>query len=217
MIGSFNHAFHSGTLSISQRRGTISLIAKKAKDTSLLENLRPISLLNIDYKILTNVIAKRLDTLLPKVINPDHTGYLKGRYIYENVRLIQDVLFNTKHTNIPGNAIFLDFWKAFDSIEWEYLKAALKAFNFGPNLLKWNDVLHNEASSCVINNGHTSFLQELSKKVTQLKELMLKQKNQNYAICRRHHGLPKGRRVSGATMKTTRQVQVNVWARNQQF
>ena len=65
---------------ISQRRGIISLINKKDKDTSLLENLRPISLLNVDYKILTKVIAKRLEKLLPKIINPDQTGYVKGRY-----------------------------------------------------------------------------------------------------------------------------------------
>ena len=135
-----------------QKRGIISLIPKKDINTSLLENLRPISLLNIDYKILTKVIAKRLEKLLPKIINPDQTGYVKGRYIGENVRLIQDIMFYTKRMNSPGIAIFLHFRKAFDSIEWEYLKAALKAFNFGPNLLNWIDVLYNEASSCVINN-----------------------------------------------------------------
>jgi len=70
MIASFNHAFHSGTLCISQRRGIISLIPKKAKDTSLLENLRPISLINVDYKILTEVIVKRPEKLLPIIINP---------------------------------------------------------------------------------------------------------------------------------------------------
>ena len=93
---------------------------------------------------------------MPKIINPDQTEYVKGRYIGENVRLIQDIMFYTKRMNSPGIAIFLDFRKPFDSIEWEYLKAALKAFNFGPNLLKWIDVLYNEASSCVINNGHSS-------------------------------------------------------------
>ena len=93
MIASFNYAFHSGALSISQKRGIISFIPKKDKDTSLLENLRPISLLNVDYNILTKVIAKRLEKLLPKIINPDQTGYVKGRYIGENVRLIQDIMF----------------------------------------------------------------------------------------------------------------------------
>ena len=82
---------------------------------------------------------------------------MKGRYIGENARLIiQDILFYTKRMNSPGMAIFLDFRKAFDSIEWEYLKAALKAFNFGPNVLNWIDVLYKRASSCVINNGHAS-------------------------------------------------------------
>ena len=94
---------------------------------------------------------------MPKIINPDQTGYVKGCYIGENVRLIQDIMFYTKRMNSPGIAIFLDFRKAIDSIEWEYLKAALKAFNFGPSLLNWIDVLYYKASSCVINNGHSSF------------------------------------------------------------
>ena len=83
-----NYAFHSRTLLISQRRGIISLITKKDNDTSLIETLRPISLLNVDYRIFTRVIAKRLEKLLPKIINPDQSGYVKGRYIGENVRLI---------------------------------------------------------------------------------------------------------------------------------
>ena len=112
MIASFNYAFHSGTLSISERRGITSLIPKKGKDTSLLE-------------------------LLLKIINHDQTGYVKGHNIGENARLIQDIRCYTKRMNSPRIAIFLDFQKAFDSIEWEYLKAALKTFNFGPNLLYW--------------------------------------------------------------------------------
>lgn len=59
MINSFNFAFDTVTLSISQR-GMITLIPKPNKDTTSLENLRPISLLNVDYKILTKAIAKRL-------------------------------------------------------------------------------------------------------------------------------------------------------------
>ena len=101
MCASFNYAFSTGTLSISQKRGIISLIPKKNKDKCLLENLRPISLLNIDYKILTKAIAKRLEKVLPRVINPNQTGYIKGRFIGENVRLIQDIMYTTlnKQTN----------------------------------------------------------------------------------------------------------------------
>ena len=99
MIGSFNYAFLSGALSISQKREIISLIPKKDKDKTILKNLRPILLLNVDYKILTKTIAKRLEKLLPRIINPDQTGYVKGRFIGENIRLIEDIVFHTKCMN----------------------------------------------------------------------------------------------------------------------
>ena len=95
-------------LSISQRPGIISLIPKKSKDKTILENLRPISLLNVDYKILTKVITKRIENVLPTLINPDQTGYVKGRYIGENIRLIYDIIHYTDKSNQKGIPIFLD-------------------------------------------------------------------------------------------------------------
>ena len=56
--------------------------------------------------------------MLPDIINVDQTGYVKGRYIGENIRLIQDVIHFTSQMNEKGIAIFLDFKKAFDMIEW---------------------------------------------------------------------------------------------------
>ena len=113
MKHSFNFVFDSGSLSISQRRGIITLISKPNNDTTLLDNLRPISLVNIDYKILTKIIAKRLEKVLPKIINPDQTGYVKNQYIGENIRLLSEILSYTEETSIPGIALFLDFMKAF--------------------------------------------------------------------------------------------------------
>ena len=99
-----------------KRRGITSLIPKKSKDKTILENLRPISLLNVDYKILTKVIAKRIEKVLPTLINPDQTGYFKGRYIGENVRLIYDLIRCTEKLNQKGITIFLDLKKALDPL-----------------------------------------------------------------------------------------------------
>ena len=133
MLSSFHFAFQTGSLSISQCRGVISLIPKKTKTTeSLLENLRPISLLNVDYKILIKIIEKRIEKVLPKIINPNQTGYLKGRFIGENIRLIQDV--SHKKREHARNRNFFDFRKAFDTIEWNYLLAALRLFNFASDM-----------------------------------------------------------------------------------
>ena len=167
MTESFNFAFESRKLSITQRRGIITLIPKKFKDKTMLENLRPISLLNVDYKIVTKAIAKRLEKVLPSIINPDQTGYVKGRYIGENVRLIQDIIEHTNFTGKKRVALFLDFKKAFDSIEWPYLKAAIYFFNFGPDILNWISIFYNDVSSCVLNNGHTSSFFPLQRGVRQ--------------------------------------------------
>ena len=80
---------------------------------------------DVDYKIATKVIANRLAKVLPDTISPNQTGYVNDRYIGENVRLISDVIDYTKVKQTQGIALFLDFKKAFDSIEWEYLHKVL--------------------------------------------------------------------------------------------
>ena len=106
LLASYNYAFQYVMLCISQRQETISLIPKKSKDKMILENLRPISLLNVDFKILTKVITKRIGNVLHNLINLDQTGYIKGHYIGENLWL------NTLHRKtkkIPAGLYNLPF------------------------------------------------------------------------------------------------------------
>lgn len=84
---------------MSQRRGIISLIPKKNKDKTILENLRPLSLLNVNYKILTKVLADRLEKVLPKILSPDQTGYAKGRYTGENIYNINHEIKTTMYAD----------------------------------------------------------------------------------------------------------------------
>ena len=137
VVNSFNYAFNTGNLPISQRQGIISLIPKKEKDTQYLKNWRPVSLLNVDYKIATKTIALRIEKVLPYLINPTQTVYVKGRFIGESIRLILDIMEYTKHKDIPGVAVFLDFEKAFHSVEWNYIQKCLETTNFGPHLRQW--------------------------------------------------------------------------------
>ena len=96
MVDSFNYAFENGDMSISQKRGIISLIPKKDNYKKYLKNWRPISLLNNDYTIVTKALALRLEKVLPTIISPNQTGYVKGRYIGESIRIITDMMSFTK-------------------------------------------------------------------------------------------------------------------------
>ena len=97
-----------------------------------------------------------MEKVLPKVVFESQTGYVKGRYIGENVRTISDTMLFTKTHNIPILAVFLDFEKAFDSLEWNNLQKCLEVFNFGPQLQQWIKVIYSNISSCILSNGHTT-------------------------------------------------------------
>ena len=58
--------------------------------------------------------------------------------------------------DLPGTLINIDFEKAVDSLNWNFLIAVLEKYNFGPSLIKWIEVFYTNVSSCTINNGFTS-------------------------------------------------------------
>ena len=156
LFDSYKYSRIVGELSTSQRQAIIKLIEKKDKDKRYIENWRPISLLNIDTKILSKSIATRLIPVLPSVISSDQTAYVKGRYIGEGIRLISDVLEVSKNLNLPGFILTVDLEKAFDSIDHIFLLACLRKFGFGENFLGWISILLNKNESCVSSNGHTT-------------------------------------------------------------
>jgi len=122
---------------IDQKRGVITLIPKKGKNKLLIKNWRPITLLNTDYKILAKLLALRIETVMPFIICDDQTGYIKGRFIGQNIRIIEDTIIIANENNIPGIILTIDFEKAFDSISWSFIEKALYAYNFGVNYIKW--------------------------------------------------------------------------------
>ena len=115
------------------KSGIVNFIPKEGKALKYLKNWTPLSLLNTDYKILTKTISNRLQSVLPKLINEDQVGYIKGRYIGQNIRIIKDIMTHTEIKNLPGFIVLIDFEKAFDSIEWSFLIQCLKAYNFREN------------------------------------------------------------------------------------
>ena len=156
LVRSINYAFESGKLSIMQRQGIIISIPKQNKDRNFMKNWRPISLLNVDYKIASTVIACRIKNKISKLISDTQKGFIKGRHIGECTRLMYDLLLATEDNNIPGMILLIDFEKAFDSIDFNFILETLDFFGFGPDMCHWVKTFYKDITSSVVNNGHIS-------------------------------------------------------------
>ncbi|MGI9312030.1 MAG: RNA-directed DNA polymerase, partial [Alphaproteobacteria bacterium] len=156
VVDSLNFAFFCGHLSSEQCRAIIKLIPKPGKDPLCVKNWRPISLLNVDYKIAAKCIANRIKGVIKSVIHVDQTGFIKGRYIGESIRTILDLIDICRDQSISSFMLFIDFEKAFDSVSWYFIDKGLAAFNFGIDLRRWVKVLYQNSSACIVNNGNSS-------------------------------------------------------------
>ena len=96
-------------MSRSPKQALIAFIEEKGKDRSLIKNWRPISLVNVDAKIMSKVIAIRIKIVLPSIVHHNQTGFIKDRYIGETVRSFFDIMDFTVEENIPGLLIFIEF------------------------------------------------------------------------------------------------------------
>ena len=155
LVNSYNESYEDGQLTESQRKAVISLIFKKG-DAELLSNYRPISLTCVDYKILAFCLANRMQKVIKCIVSPSQVAYIKDRFIGCNIRLIEDVMEYFDDIDEGAVLMMLDFKKAFDTLEWNFLLHALKMFNFGESFIHWIMTLYNDPIACVKNNGHLS-------------------------------------------------------------
>ena len=135
--------------------------------TATCQRRGPVTLLNVDYKILARCIAKRIEPFLPKLIHSDQTGFMKDRFIGQNVRLLNDLMEYTDVKKISGIFLFIDFEKAFDSIEWNFIKRSLELFNLGPFLTRCFLILYNNSEGAVMHAGYMTDYFTVSRGVRQ--------------------------------------------------
>lgn len=151
----FKEALSLGTHPLTLRQASISLLAKKDKDPLICASYRPISLLNVDFKILSKVLAKRLESVIPDIISPDQTGFIQGRVSYSNLRKLFNVVHSARST-CPEVVISLDAEKAFDWVEWDYLFFTLQKFGFKEGFIAWIRLLYSSPLASVISNNTQS-------------------------------------------------------------
>ena len=146
---------NTGELTEMQKRGGVKISYKKG-DRKLIKNYRPITLLNIDLKIITKTLADRLIKVIPSIIHHNQTC-VPGRHIENNIFLTQDLIDHANLTNRNLAIIFLDQEKAFDRMSHEFILKTLERFGFGKYFIKWVKTICCDTKSFVKVNGFQTF------------------------------------------------------------
>ena len=134
--------------------GSITLIHKK-NSTELLKNYRPISLLNIDLKIYTKLLANRMKSLLPKVIHPQQYAQ-PGNQIHQVLTMLRDMFQHSSNKCLEHFFLSLDFEKAFDSVDHSWLYQVLHRFGFPQKFINIVASIQSDAMSEILVNGYST-------------------------------------------------------------
>lgn len=152
LMAVFEDSFSSKSLPPTLRQASISLLLKKDKDPVKCSSYRPISLLNVDVKILAKMLALRLETVLPSLVSSDQTGFIKNRQLFFNIRRVFNILYTPSSTQVPEVLLALDAATAFDRVSWEYLFYTLQQFGFGNTFISWVKLLYTSPLASVRTN-----------------------------------------------------------------
>ena len=126
----------------------MSVLLKKEKEK---DPLLCGSVILLNYKILTKILATPIDSVIPTVIDPDQTGFIPGRQSFYNTCRLFNVLY-TRHVaseETTDVVISLDAEKAFDRVEWQYLFAVLEKCGFGSSFLTWIKIIYDAPTAAV--------------------------------------------------------------------
>ena len=137
----YNESFRNGQLPETLSQASISWLLKKDKDPLLCSSRRPISLLNVDQKILAKVLYNRLRRVVPDLISTDQTGFIQGRHSFFNTRRLLDVI-HAPSSESPEFVLSLDAEKAFDRVEWTYRYFVMGNMGFSRDFISWIKLLY---------------------------------------------------------------------------
>ena len=160
-------SYEEELLHTTARQGILNLIPKPKKDSRYVKNLRPITLLNTDYKIIEKAIADKMIPALEDLIHKDQRGFMKERRISVNIRKMLDIIHEAEVEDLEAIILSLDFVKCFDKCSFSILHGSLEYFDFGEIVKTWTKILYKDYSVMIQNNGHFSGQIEIKKGVHQ--------------------------------------------------
>jgi exonuclease III len=152
LLAALNKMLEQELLTESLRRGVVRLIPKVA-GVPRADQLRPITLLSVDYKLLTKMLTARLVGVLPTIITSSQLCSVKGRYIFDGAAAALSAADYLAAKKLPGFLVSLDLFHAYDRVSLPWVDKVLAAMGFGPKLRKTIWTLHRGAMARFMLHG----------------------------------------------------------------
>jgi hypothetical protein len=130
-------AFQDGSLPLFYLNfGTIILLSKKENVVQIQEYM-PICLLNVSFKIFTKVGTNRVTKVAHSVVRPTQTAFMPGRHILEGVLVLHESIHELHHRKLDDVLLKIDFEKAYDKVNWDFLHQTMRMKGFDPKWCRW--------------------------------------------------------------------------------
>lgn len=121
-----------------QINATVVALIPKIPGASSLSDFRPISLCNTVYKVISRILARRLQLITPEAVQGNQVGFVKGRLLCENVLLASELVANFNNEgNVTRGCLQIDISKAYDNMDWRHIVNTLHAFELPLRLTAW--------------------------------------------------------------------------------
>ena len=143
-----------GKMTSSLRIAIIKLLLKAGKDPTTPGSYRPISLLSVLYKIASCAISNRIKKALPFIIGRQQKAYVSNDNIGSVLLNLLTLIEKCNKKKMEGLILLIDFKKAFDSINHQFIEKVLKSFNFGNNIIEWVSLFFNSREAMILMGGH---------------------------------------------------------------
>ncbi|GBG63129.1 hypothetical protein CBR_g36616 [Chara braunii] len=155
LVEVYNEVLVGGKLGAVMTHGVITLQFKKGNKAKV-KNWRPISLLNVSYKVFAKTLTRRLARYLPDLIGEDQGVFVQGRSIFNNIVTAIEVLEVVQSENLDMAVLLLHLEKAYDKVGWTFVLTTLRHMGFSDDFCRWIIAMYTHSTSSVAVNDHLS-------------------------------------------------------------
>jgi hypothetical protein len=150
--------FKKGEVNIARINYAMIILIPKEEEANDLKKFRPISLINCSFKIVAKALNNRLEAICDRLLASNQTAFIKGRYILESVVAAHEIIHDSAKNGLKGIILKLDYEKAYDRVDWDFLEEMLTSRGFGGKWIKWSlNLVKGESIAIRMNDSNNAY------------------------------------------------------------